>query len=213
MQKTYSKNCKNRISSLLFLLASFTFVFSLFFSMNLQINAVDVPLDTKSNNLDFLILAPLILFSLVALLLYKKYQNFFIKTFIIIFAVLGSLHSLLFIYYKMSGFTNGWISIDNNTNFTGIYFFAFYTFLYNGFLCDWWDKQIDSLKKYILLCLIEVPNVIAWWILGFSAPMNYVKNINDPGHFWMTLFFALTVVIALTGIRLSKISDNEKVNH
>lgn len=215
MKKPRSKPNNFPISLLVFFLAIFSFFASLYFSIKLQLNVTDTPVDTKYNNLDLLILPPLLIFGLISMIFMKhpKFNaNLFCKIAIVLVATLGSLHSLIFIYYKMSDVTKGLISIDNNTNFTGLYFFAIYTLIYNGFLCEWWDKQKDSIKKYTLLCLIEIPNVIAWWILVFASPLSYAGGMNTSGHFWMTLFFALCVVLTLTGIRLYKKESAEEVS-
>lgn len=212
MKKPHSEPNNFRISLLVFTLAVLSFLASLYFSAKLQLNFVGIPDDSK-NNLDLIIISILFISFLIVIIFHKKINFFyFLQLLIVLFATLGSLHSILFIYYKMSGITNGWIAIDNDTNFTGIFFFAIYTIIYNGFLCKWWDKQLNSIRKYILLFLIEIPNVIAWWILAFTAPLSYVGGMNAPGHFWMTLLFALSVVLTLTGIRLYMKESAEDVS-
>lgn len=207
MKKTGSKRIGFAMGIMLSILSFIFIVISLSLALSIQNSSAVY----KTNIFNSFVLLILFTLALIGVLLQKFYSKFsddiYIKIAIPIFGISSCLYSLFFIFdIKMGG-----ISVDNNTNFICLLFFAVYTYIHSGFLCDWWEKQKDSIKKYIILILMEVPNVISWWVLAFSSPMNYVENINSPGHFWMTLFFALAVVFSLTGLRLYKASKQKAI--
>ncbi|KAB2481416.1 hypothetical protein [Bacillus cereus] len=118
-------------------------------------------------------------------------------------AILGSLYSVCFIFDQMGYLHREIFPLNNDASFTSLFFFAIYSLMYNGFIIDWWDNIEIKSFKWIMLIFIETPNFISWWVLAFIAPLNFIKE-NSHGHFWMTFFFALSVILFLAGIRLIK---------
>lgn len=206
MKQTVSNDKGKGIGISLSVLAGIFFCISLSFSISLQ-SSSNVE---QTNSLNTYVLLITLLLAIVGVL-FQNHPKFslylYMKFATPIFGLISCLYSLFFIF----DIKIGELSVDNNTNFMCIIFFWIYTYIHTCFLCEWWDKQKDSLKKYILLILIELPNLFSWWVLAFSAPMYYVEDIHSPGHFWMTLFFALTVVFSLTGLRLYKASKQKAI--
>ncbi|MBJ8080095.1 hypothetical protein JDS82_02520 [Bacillus cereus group sp. N14] len=130
---------------------------------------------------------------------------------IAITAVLGSSYSFCYIFEKMGYFHLEYLPLNNDTSFTSVYFFALYTFIYNGFIIDWCDNIEIKLTKFFMLAIIEVPNLISWWWLIYIAPLSFVEE-NSQNHFWMTFFFALSIVLFLVSFRLRK-KENCMLQH
>ncbi|HDX9614771.1 TPA: hypothetical protein ROY01_006003 [Bacillus toyonensis] len=145
----------------------------------------------------------LIMFIVEKMSNYVFNRNVLINIFIPIVGIVGSLHSILDIYYKMGNAPIKFFYINNDTNFMSLFFFAIYTLLYNGIIIDWCDNLRNSLFQRIMLIIIEVPNLISWWVLIFSSSLSYMK-INSVTHFWFSFFSALSVNLLLMGIRLIK---------
>lgn len=210
MKKTSSNDKGKSIGEKLTVLAFICFCISIWFSVSLQSSSTI----KQTNSLNTYVFLILFLLALVGVL-FQKHPKFTLSIYMKFATPIFGLTSCLYSLFIIFDIKIGELSVDNNTNFMCIIFFGIYTYFHSGFLCEWWDKQKDSLKKYILLILIEVPNLFSWWVLAFSTPLYYVEDIHSLGHFWMTLFFALTVVFSLTGLRLYKASKQKAIiiNH
>ncbi|WP_066302091.1 hypothetical protein [Bacillus sp. FJAT-29937] len=196
------------IGTIVIVFAILTGSICIFISIFAQMNTIEIPLEESSEI--FSILLYLLLFIALIIMIIEKYTNFkfnrkvLISIIIPLTAIMGSLYSFLYIYYSMGYTVIDGLYVNNQLNFLSLFFFVIYTIMYNGFLIDWWNNLNNIVYKIFMLILLEIPNFISWWILAFSAPLNYIERINSTEHIWLTLTFALTVVLLLLGIRLIK---------
>lgn len=132
---------------------------------------------------------------------------------IFILGALGSWNALLYILSKGYNINIPYMNIDGTTAFMGVYFFGFYTLIYNAYLVDVWEKISSKPKLVFYLILMEIPNFLSWWSLILSSPINFISNdtsIDDLKEFNniytlnIGLAFSLFIVTCLVTIRIIK---------
>lgn len=177
-----------------------------------QFNVTEVAHNESSGYLGIVLFIFLILSTIMYIIEkvfpYEFNRTVLIHTLIPFTALLGSIYSLLFIYYSVGNSEIHGLPLNNQLSFLSLFFFAIYTLMYNGFITDWWENIENFHFKGLMLILIEIPNFISWWVLAYATPLNYIKDISSPVHFWLTFTFALSLVSLITSIRLIKIKKH-----